>query len=218
MTGYASNTRTRRNLDALRRASWRILLTPDNPTPPDDLLFGIDNGAWTAHRQNQPFDEAAFGRLVERRGSFADFVVIPDIVAGGMRSLEFSVAWLPRLRGVRRLLLPVQNGMSVEEVSAVLRDWSGVGLFLGGDTEWKLATMYQWGMLACAARRYYHIGRVNTARRIRLAAEAGADSFDGTSATMFSCTVPLLQAARSQPSLLVPSMALGAAPEWRQEG
>ena len=88
----------------------------------------------------------------------------------------------------------------------MLRAYPNLGIFLVGSTEWKLKTMYAWGMMACGARRYYHVGRVNSARRIRLAAEAGADSFDGTSATMFSCTVPLLDAARSQPSLLVPSM------------
>jgi hypothetical protein len=59
-------------------------------------------------------------------------------------------------------------------------------------------------MVAAAWRRHYHVGRVNTARRIRLCAEAGADSFDGTSVTMFSCTLPLLESARRQPSLLAP--------------
>ena len=34
-----------------------------------------------------------------------------------------------------------------------------------------------------------HVGRVNTARRIRLCAEAGVNSFDGTSATMYACTL-----------------------------
>ena len=46
MTGYASNTGTRRNLAALKSAGWRILLTPDNATPRDGMRFGIDNGEW----------------------------------------------------------------------------------------------------------------------------------------------------------------------------
>lgn len=205
MIAYASNTGTLRNLETFRKHGWRVLLTPDNPLRRDGLSFGIDNGAWKAHCQSLPFDEKAFSRLVEKQGPLADFVILPDIVAGALRSLEFSVSWLPRLRGLRSLLLPLQNGMEPEHVTPVLREWPTVGLFLGGDTEWKLATMYQWGTLACATRRYYHVGRVNTARRIRLAAEAGADSFDGTSGSMFSCTVPLLQAAKAQASLLVPS-------------
>lgn len=208
MIGYASNTGTRRNLAALRAVGWKLLLTPQNQCRRDGFQFALDNGAWTAHQQGTAFDGGAFARLVEKYGSLADFVVVPDIVAGGMASLEFSLSWLPKLRGLRRILLPVQDGMEPPCVMDVLREWPTMGLFLGGSTEFKLRTIYQWGMLACATRRYYHVGRVNTARRIRLCAEAGADSFDGTSASRFACTLPLLQAARLQPSLLIPTMSM----------
>ena len=208
MIGYASVTRTKKNLAALRSSGWRILITPENPKPPDGFQFAIDNGAWGYYQRSEAFDAAAFERLIERYGGMADFVIAPDMVAGGMRSLEFSLKWLPKLRHFRRSLLPLQDGMHPSEVSDVLRSYSGCGLFLGGSTEFKLREMYSWGMLACACRRYYHVGRVNTARRIRLAAEAGADSFDGTSASRYAVTVPLLDAARSQPSLLVPALAI----------
>ncbi len=204
MIGYASNTGTKRNLQSLRDHGWRVLLTPDNPTPRVGLKYGVDNGAWKAFQQQQPFDESAFVSLVERHGSSADFVVIPDVVAGGMASLKFSVSWIPKLRHLKKLLLPVQDGMDVFSVAAVLHQHKNVGLFLGGSTEWKLKTMYTWGVVAATIGRHYHVGRVNSARRIRLAAEAGADSFDGTSATMYACTLPLLEAARQQPSLLAP--------------
>lgn len=206
MKGYASNTGTRRNLDALRSAGWSILLTPDNPIAREGLSHGIDNGAWKAFMRSQPFDEAAFLPLVDRHGKDADFVVVPDIVAGGMKSLDFSLSWLPRLAHVNKPLLPVQDGMDVATVAAVLKESPQLGIFLGGSTEWKLATMYEWGTLATEMDRHYHVGRVNTARRIRLCEEAGADSFDGTSATMFSCTLPLLEAARQGRSLLTPAM------------
>lgn len=204
MIGYASNTGTKRNLEALRVAGWRILLTPDNPKPRPGLKYGIDNGAWGAYQKQIPFDGDVFRGLVAGCGLEADFIVVPDIVAGGMDSLKFSQGWLETLRPYWNLLLPVQDGMSVSAVSNVLHCWSGLGIFLGGTTEWKLKTMYGWGMVAASLGRHYHVGRVNTARRIRLAAETGADSFDGTSATMFNCTLPLLEAARQQPSLLTP--------------
>lgn len=203
MIGYASNTGTKRNLEALRVAGWRILLTPENPKPRVGLLYGVDNGAWGCHQRGESFNVAAFEALVDRHGGQADFVIAPDIVAGGMNSLHFSLPWIRRLIHLRRVLLAVQDGMELRDVGLVL-DKYPVGIFLGGSTEWKLKTMYGWGMLATAMRRYYHVGRVNTARRIRLAAEAGADSFDGTSATRFSCTLPLLESARQQPSLLIP--------------
>lgn len=206
MIGYASNTGTRRNLQALRDYGWRILLTPDNPTPRDGLRFAIDNGAWKAHQQGTPFDAEKFGNLVERYGCAADFVILPDIVVGGRGSLEFSLSWIPKLRNLKSLLLPIQDGMTAYDVGMVLRQNVYVGLFLGGSTEFKLREMYAWGMVAHAWKRWYHIGRVNTRRRIRLCAEAGADSFDGTSATMYATTLPLLESARIQPSLLRPEV------------
>ena len=211
MIGYASNTGTKRNLEALRVHGWRILLTPDNPKRRPELCHGIDNGAWGAFQKQIPFDAAAFLSLVERHGDAADFVVIPDIVAGGMASLEFSLTWLDRLQHLEKILLPVQDGMDVLTVAAVLHQYPKMGIFLGGTTEWKLSTMLQWGILAAAMNRHYHVGRVNTMRRIRLCAEAGASSFDGTSATMYACTLPMLESARRQPSLLAPQRDTTAA-------
>lgn len=208
MIAYASNTSTRRNVEALRAAGWRVMISPTchAKIPPESMRFAIDNGAWTAHKENQPFDGAAFCNLVERYGAAADFIVIPDIVAGGKDSLDFSVSWLPKLRNLKQLLLPIQDGMTAHDVGMVLRQNVRVGLFLGGTTAFKLREMYAWGMVAHAWRRWFHVGRVNTRRRIRLCAEAGADSFDGSSASRYSQEVPLLQAARLQPSLLSPAM------------
>jgi hypothetical protein len=180
------------------------MLTPANPRPPERLRFAIDNGAWTAFQQKTPFDGDAFWDLAERYGCAADFVVCPDIVAGGMESLAFSVSWMPKMRHFKQILLPVQDGMEASEVGKILRERRNVGIFLGGTTEYKLREMYGWGMVAASWRRWYHVGRVNSMRRIRLCAEAGATSFDGTSATMYSCNVPMLTAARNQPSLLCP--------------
>lgn len=200
MQPYASNTGTLRNLAALSKAGWRIIVTPAKPVPPMNMGYAIDNGAFG----KDGFQGEPFLRLVERFGSAADFVVLPDIVAGGLRSLELSLSWLPRLRHVQTLLLPLQDGMTAHDIGMVLRQNPKVGLFLGGSTDFKLREMYAWGMVAHAWKRHFHVGRVNTARRIRLCAEAGADSFDGTSATMYSVTLPLLDCARKQPSLLRP--------------
>ncbi len=205
MIGYASNTGTKRNVQALRDAGWRILLTPDNPRPPERLRFGIDNGAWKYRDNPSANTFSEFYELVDRYGCAADFVVLPDIVGGGMDSLRLSVSWLSRLRNIKQLLLPLQDGQTPEAVGAVLREHRNVGLFLGGTTEYKLRELYGWGMVANSWKRWYHVGRVNSARRIRLCAEAGATSFDGTSATMYAVSLPLLESARQQPSLLTPA-------------
>lgn len=197
MLCYATITGTRRNLDAMRRHGWRLLLTPDAMDRcklPPGFAYAVDNGAWGCFQRGRPFDAGAFGDLARQYGEKADWIALPDIVAGGLDSLAFSVGWLPRLRGP--VLLPVQDGM----VPADVRPYIGgrVGLFLGGSTPWKLATMRQWGALAREAGVYYHVARVNTARRIRLCQDAGAHSFDGTSATRFALTTPKLTAAARQ--------------------
>jgi hypothetical protein len=204
MISYASNTGTRINLEQFRRYGWRILLTPLNPKLREGLRFAVDNGAWSCSQQGLPFDDDGFRSLVEAHGAGADFVVIPDIVAGGMRSLEFSLSWMDRLKGLKRLLLPLQDGMTAEDIGAVLRQYPDMGLFLGGSTDWKLSTMGEWGAVAHAFGRYYHVGRVNSRKRIRMCQHAGADSVDGTSGTLFSVTVPRLDGEIRQASLLSP--------------
>lgn len=200
MTPYASNTGGKTNLAQLKHYGWRLLLTPDNPQVRAGFKYAVDNGAWGAFQKQESFDESRFMALVERAGAGADFVILPDIVAGGNASLNFSIKWYPKLRHLRMLMLPVQDGMDVERAGAFIRHNHNVGIFLGGSTEYKLAEMYAWGLVAAALGRWYHVGRVNSARRIKLCAEAGAHSFDGTSATKFSSTVPLLDwAARRTP-------------------
>jgi hypothetical protein len=93
-------------------------------------------------------------------------------------------------------MIAVQNGI----VPAHVRDLVGprVGVFVGGDTEWKLATMAGWASFARARGALCHVGRVNSARRIRLCAAAGVDSFDGSGVSRFATALPPLDLARRQ--------------------
>lgn len=205
MIPYAANEGSKRTKEQLRMAGWRVIVTPDHPQLPDRINFAIDNGEWSMRNQPLPHDFSRFADLVDRYGCAADFVVLPDIVGAGDESLALSISWIPRLRTLRNLLLPLQDGMLAEKVGNVLREHRNVGLFLGGTTEFKLREIYAWGMVAASWRRWYHVGRVNSIRRIRLCAEAGATSFDGSSAAIFSRSkLPRLDPARKQPSLLAP--------------
>jgi hypothetical protein len=195
MVGYASRTGTVRNLDALRQADWRLMVSATGAWRTEGFRYAIDNGAWTAFQSGKAFDEAAFDGVVAALGHSADFVIVPDIVCGGLGSLRLSESWLPRLDHLPgRLLIAVQNGIEPADVRPILG--GRVGIFVGGDTEWKLATLPKWGRLAGEMGVYLHVGRVNTRRRIRLCAMAGAHSFDGTSATVYSATLPMLDRAR----------------------
>lgn len=201
MIAYASRTGTRRNLDALRRAGWRLMVSARGALRTEGFRYALDNGAWTAFQRGESFDEAAFERAIARLGADADWIVVPDIVMGGMASLKFSRSWLARLRNRRaladaRFMVAVQNGV----FPAHVHDLVGprVGVFVGGDTAWKLATMAGWARFARARGAICHVGRVNSARRIRLCAAAGVDSFDGSGVSRFAKALPPLDFARRQ--------------------
>ena len=193
----ATSTGTRRNLHALREHSWGLLLTPLNRQRHGFPLYGIDNGAWGAYCRQVEWNAVMrprFEQLVQAEGRDAMWVVAPDIVCGGIASLERSLEWLPHLLNLTpRVLLAVQNGMEPNHLRQYLS--RRVGLFVGGDTKWKLSTMARWGQLAAETGAWCHVGRVNSARRIHQCVLAGVHSFDGTSASRYATTVPLLDAA-----------------------
>jgi hypothetical protein len=198
---YASRTGTKRNLAALRKAKWRLLVSAKGVLRNEGFPYALDNGAWSSFQAGLPFDVPAFEKAVKLLGNGADFVVVPDIVEGGLESLRFSLSWLRRLEGVgQRRLIAVQDGMTAEDVRPHLGPT--VGIFLGGSTEWKLETMPQWGRLARESNAYFHVGRVNTAKRIKLCSLCGANSFDGSRASRWAMDIPFLNNARNQLPLL----------------
>ena len=153
MIAYASRTGTRRNLAALRDAGWRILVSARGVLRNEGFRYALDNGAWTAFTQGEPFDVAAFEKALDLMGAEADWVASPDIVGGGMRSLELSESWLPRLIDARLVLIPVQDGLTASDVQAwkaggyrprglyeanadlrAVIDFIGSGALSGGDT------------------------------------------------------------------------------------
>lgn len=200
LIGYASRTGTRRNLDGLRRAGWRLLVSAKVCLRSEGFRYCLDNGAWTAYSQGQPFDERAFCLALDKMGPGADWTVLPDIVAGGLASLDMSLRWMRRvLDASPRAMIAVQDGMQPNDVRPFLGD--RVGLFVGGSTDWKIGTMQDWGALSRESGCWLHIARVNSARRIHMCSGAGAHSFDGTSASRFSVTLPRLDKARRQMDL-----------------
>jgi len=192
----------------MREAGWRLVVSATGVLRNEGMQYGLDNGAWTAFQQGCLLDEGLFMRAVDLMGEKADWIVLPDIVAGGRRSLDYTLLWLDRLRGIPvRLLIAVQDGMAPADVRDLLGP--GVGIFVGGTTEWKESTAGEWGVLARRRNCYLHVGRVNSIRRIAICSAAGADSWDGSSASRFAATVPKLDKATRQPDLFA------ATNEWQ---
>lgn len=182
---YASRTGTKTTLANMRRMGWSILVSAAGVLRTEGFdNWALDNGAWSAFQQGKSFDEDAFSRAIDKVGEGADWVVLPDIVAGGMASLDLTLKWLDRLRGFpERQLIAVQDGITPDDV----RDYLGpmTGIFLGGSTAWKVGTLNAWGSLARRKGCVLHVGRVNSLKRINACAQAGASSFDGTSIIAF---------------------------------
>ena len=182
-------------------AGWGFFLTPDASSLGDwKGRIAIDNGAWSSYQNDEEWSPRRFVPLVERHGHASDFVVSPDIVAGGSDSLSRSLEWLPRLLGMcKRVLIPVQDGMVPEDVEEYLSE--RVGVFVGGSTDWKLGAMRAFCDAATRRGAWSHIGRVNSVRRINLCLSCRATSFDGTSVSRYAKTLPRLDAARRQSTL-----------------
>jgi len=179
----------------MHKAGIRLLVGPDqlpllsDAVPP--LAYAVDNGAWGAHTRGQNFDAVAFREVLRRWGSWSDWIVLPDIVAGGLDSLALSLSWLTEVRRYSLPLLAVQDGMT--EADVVEHVGPAYGIFVGGSTTWKWTTAARWGDLAKARGAYLHVGRVNSMEAIAAAIGAGANSVDGTSPSRFSVNSPLLE-------------------------
>ncbi len=200
MIAYASRTGTKRTLAMLRQARWRLLVSAAAGLRTENMPYALDNGAWTAYCQGRSFDAPAFLRALRKLGAGADWCIVPDIVAGGQASLDLSLRWMPTvLNECPRALLAVQDGLTVDDVAPFLGE--RVGIFVGGSTAWKLATMPLWGAFGQHAGLWVHVGRVNTVRRIHQCGLAGVTSFDGSSVSRYAQTLPPLDYARKQLAL-----------------
>lgn len=204
MMCYASRTGTRRNLAVLRRHGWGLLVSRAGAWRTEGFEnYVLDNGAWADFQAGRSFDADAFERLIDQLGNGARWIVLPDIVAGGLASLELSLRWLNRCLSTCPLaLLAVQDGMTEQDVAPYVG--RSVGIFLGGSTAWKISNMERWGAFCHQAEVHYHVARVNTEKRMALAAAAGADSIDGSSLTRYAVNARRLTRAASQRDLFAP--------------
>ena len=211
MIAYATLS-TGRSTERMYAAGWGVFLTPEayaknrpqfisclSWEPP--MPYAIDNGAWSAYLREEPWDERPWKALLVDFGGNADFVVVPDIVAGGLESLGRSKSYLPLVHEHSELaLIPVQDGMQESDLRPLIGP--RVGIFVGGTTEFKEKTLAQWSALCREVGAWCHVGRVNSVRRTFLCSNAQVDSIDGTSVVRFSKTLGKLDAARRQMTMM----------------
>lgn len=202
---YASRTGTKRNLDGLRRHGWGLLVSRAGEWRTEGFTDWVaDNGAWADFQAGRQFYDDEFERFlmwVEDQPVPPAWLVLPDIVAGGLASLALSVRYINRCLSVAPMvLIAVQDGMTVDDLVPLVGP--KVGVFMGGSTEWKVSQMRHWGEFSEAHGAHYHVARVNSIKRMSLAVYAKAASIDGSSASRYAVSLPKLAYASRQGDML----------------
>lgn len=159
-------------------------------TPLEGLPYVIDNGAWACHQTGDTWSDGPMIQLLERLADRDDeprWAVLPDIVGGGVRSLDLSLGWHAEHRELApRWLLAVQNGMTPALVRPHIESLGLAGIFVGGSREWKWSTLEEWAELGIDLGCIVHVGRVNGERKARRCRSIGVSSIDGSSVASFS--------------------------------
>lgn len=180
MIGYGGGTTSKEQVAQLEKVGWGMMIGPVNPLR-SPLRYAVDNGAFPAWVKKLPWSEKAFLKMLDRVQSFdrkPDFIVCPDIVAGGPASLDFSMTWVDRLPKGWPCYLAVQDGMTPCGVLGVLDHFAG--LFVGGTGTWKRNMSPQWAKLARSEGKRLHVGRINSLQGAFMQGKVvRADSFDG---------------------------------------
>lgn len=196
MRAYVGQTRSKELINLLVNAGIGECCVRGE-LPPRRPSYFYDNGAYTDHVAERPFNITQFMRDMRalRAGGLGAkrdgrrvgveapaFIVLPDLVARGAESLAESESWIDECRGIAPLYLAVQDGMAEADVAQLLERRPGTiaGLFVGGSTDWKLETAASWIAWAHARKLEVHIGRVGTIERVRWARAIGADSIDSS--------------------------------------
>lgn len=178
MIAYVGQTRSRALIEILNRHGIREVVVRGE-LPARRSRFMHDNGAYRDWRAGRSFNITRWDRDMRwmlYRGIVPDFVVVPDIVAGGLESLAWSEFWRDAVPDTFPAYLAVQDGMTAADVVPHLPRYDGV--FVGGSLPWKLATGAAWARLAREHNLRCHVGRVGTAARVRWAYAIGATSID----------------------------------------
>lgn len=158
-----------------------LMVQPGNRVHSHIRLFphyAADNGCF-AESKGKPFDPAWWltwlDRLPREKCLFA---TAPDVLGDAEATWARSEPWLVTIRAMGfPAALVAQDGFDPDVI-----DWDAIdALFTGGTDAFKLSeAAHHACRLANAKGKWTHMGRVNSWRRIELAAQVGYRSTDGT--------------------------------------
>jgi hypothetical protein len=167
------------------------LLTPLTRYNNAGGLFAIDNGAFSG------FKKKDFKSLLEREHENKDrclFVVVPDVVGNGKRTLEIWHLRHNIIHGWPKALV-IQDGIEDLDIP-----WSELqAVFVGGNDPWKDSrAVVDIVKTALILDKHIHVGRVNTIKRFVKFEELGAHTCDGSGASMYDHMLEDIAKAKQQ--------------------
>lgn len=180
---FVGETRSQKMIERINSLGWGRMWTlgkPDTRTP-----WAFDNGAYLAWDRMTPMKEhqfpaTKFAARLDVALSVATrpyLAVVPDLIAGGMDSLAFSLDARSKLPNGFRWYLAIQDGMTIEEVAKVSSHFGGI--FLGGTDAFKLDAG-RWCNAAHGWGLPFHYGRCGTIYKLNHALRIGVDSLDSS--------------------------------------
>lgn len=157
-------------------------------------IWAADNDAFSG------FNEDKYRRMLDRIAAAStppQFVTLPDVVCNHEETLRLWGIWHRPLvwRNLNRAFV-LQNGLEKWGWKGVPWDYIEA-VFIGGDTAFKLGEFVR-EIVACAKsfRKWVHMGRVNSVKRMLYAKSIGCDSCDGSAMARFSTDtlIPMVRA------------------------
>jgi hypothetical protein len=166
------------------------------------MPYALDNGMYFAPGR-LPHGPDRLCEFLGRCGKAMEFhaplfAVVPDMPYDAEETLRRYLRWIEPCRDLAplwRWAIAVQNGMTPLDLRSVgvasLPSLSAV--CVGGDSEWKDASIETWAAWCRARGIWCHVLRVNNEARLRLCQDAGVDSVDGTG--LFRGDLPAAEAS-----------------------
>lgn len=186
LTGVTNPKVTRQLTSAANRRQFGLLIQPDSYGHSAVAPFAVwaaDNGCFA---KGDAFDTEAWlawlASIPPAVRKTCAFATAPDVVGDAEATLARSMPWLRKIRALGYpAAFVAQDGSEQDMTHLIPWDECDV-IFLGGSTEWKLDPNRAGRVAAEALRRgkRLHMGRVNSARRLRLAEAWGCHTVDGT--------------------------------------
>lgn len=158
MKVYTGTSWTLKNQETCAKLDIGMMSSPVDLVHPDKIIHSVDvsldNSAFRCYREGRLFNESNFYNWLNTIKRKVDFVAIPDIVCGGIKSYEFS------LKHIDKITLPkyfvVQDGMTFDLVYNALSKCDGC--FIGGSTVIGKCAGWKWRMATHWIKNCHDIG------------------------------------------------------------